>query len=187
MISTFLIGMVSAAPPTKIYVDPSKTSGLTVGETFTVQVKLTRVTDLIGFKFSLGYDTSVLDVVDVTFTPPSVWGSNYLTARNGVNRADGVYSVAVAKLRRAPSFDGSTSLATITFKVIGTGTSALDLHDTILLNSRRVDSLFQHIPHSVNDGSYELSKGQKKGRLGMLDALIEFFRNFFGKFLLVMR
>jgi len=180
MISTFSIGIVSAVP-TRLYVDPPS-STFSIGETFTVQVKLARVTDLILFEFNLGYDTSILDVVDVSLTPPSAWGSNYLIARNGVNRATGVYSATVAKTRPASSFDGSTSLATITFEVIGEGTSALDLHDTGLLNP-----LFQDISHDVSDGYHRFSMGQKKGRLNIFDALTEFFRNFFGKFLLVMR
>lgn len=178
IISTFLISIVSAPPPTKLSVDPSKTSGLKVGDTFTVQVKVSKVTDLVLFDLKLGYDTSVLEIVSSTVTPPSAWGSNYLTFRSGVDRATSSYWVIVAKTGNANPFAGSTSLATVTFEVIGSGASTLDLHDTWLVNSQ-----FQDISHDVNDGSFGTSKGRGRGRLDILDALVEFFSNFFGGFL----
>ena len=145
--------------PTEItlYAAPSPVEFWTpaYGKTFTVDVKIANVAKLYAFEFKLHWNTTLLDLVNVTITLPSVWGTNYFVGMNDTREDLGRYWFAVSALNPAPSFNGSTTIAKLTFKITydpiypNNVTSSLDLAGTELS-----DSEANPIPHEAYDGEY---------------------------------
>jgi parallel beta-helix repeat protein len=145
--------------PTEItlYAAPSPVEFWTpaYNKTFTVDVKIASVTKLYGFEFKLYWNTTLLDLINVTVTLSSVWGTNYFVGMNDTREDLGRYWLAVAALNPAPSFTGSATLVKLTFKVTydpiypNNVTSMLDVADTELS-----DSEANPIPHDTYDGEY---------------------------------
>lgn len=161
--------VVSSAPPTRVYVDPS-TSTANVGAPFSIDVKITDVIDLYGFDLKLGYDTSVLTAIDIVvgdfFYDSAVW----ITKINDTAGADPVekggdpdrgyaWIVVTVPLGTTEGVDGSGTLATVTFTVDARGESILNLYGaepsiqepyTVLL----IDSNAVEISRTVVDGYF---------------------------------
>lgn len=122
-----------------------------IGEKFTIKVYLAKVTDLYGFQFKLGYNTSILDIVQVDIK--SFLKEPTYTVADEMNETEGWYSLAVTSLAEPPGKSGSGTLATITFKVTGLGNCTLDLYDDILVNSKA-----EEISHRTIDGEFTTSE-----------------------------
>jgi len=144
-----------AAGTTTIFLEPDQ---LTVfkNDTFIVNVTLTDVVDLCGWQFDLYWNRTVLSCINTTINTPPEWGDFTLLFGPGLqanyNATHGCYSKAQARGDYLePSFNGSMSLATLTFKAIHSGTTALTLGDTILGNS-----LALPIEHTALDGSVKV-------------------------------
>jgi len=145
-------------PKVTLYVAPSLVEFWTpgYGKTYTVNVKISNVVKLYGFEFKLYWNTTLLDLVGVKITPPSVWGTNYFVAMNETREDLGTYWLAVAATKPSPSFSGSATLATLTFKITydpiypNNVTSGLDLAETELS-----DQEANPIPHDTYNGKYE--------------------------------
>jgi len=170
----------------RIYVDPPSVTGLNPEDNFTIDINVEDVTNLYGFDFKLGYDTSILDTTQIEI---GTWLSGGAECKffsqiipgdtcaiiKSVD-AGGYVWVVVTLLQPAAPVNNSGTLATITFQVTGTGVSALDLYETVLVNSDAIG-----ISHNVSDGYFSSTV-----ELGLVDAFVQFFRNFFGRFLSVM-
>jgi parallel beta-helix repeat protein len=136
----------------KLRVDSVTIESPVYGKNFTTDVKLANVTDLYGFEFKLYWNTTLLDLVEANVTPP--W-TNYANGTDQINETIGRYYVGLSALAQSPSFNGSTTLVTLTFKitcvpVYPENVSCLfDLNETIL-----ADPDGNPIPHVVYDGEY---------------------------------
>ena len=125
------------------------------GKSFNIEVEIANIIGLYGFEFMLYWNTSLLDLVGVNMTLPSVWGTNYFVGVNDTREDLGRYWLAAAALSPAPSFNGSTTLVRLTFKITydpiypNDVTSSLDLADTELS-----DREANPIPHEAYDGEY---------------------------------
>jgi hypothetical protein len=142
----------------QLYVSPTMVEYWTVsyGTIFTTYVKILNVFELYAFEFKLYWNTSLLDLVGINIISPSVWGTNYFVGVNDTREDLGRYWLVVAALNPAPSFNGSTTLARLTFKITydpiypNNVTSSLDLADTELS-----DQEANPILHSAYDGKYQ--------------------------------
>jgi len=134
---------LSVEPP--FVVDPT----LVAGATFTVNIVVTDVTNMYGFDFKLGYDTSVLTATAVSFTG-NIFEPGYFTWKNEIDDGLGRVWLSVTQELGAPGgVSGSGLLATITFTVDALGDSYLDLYDTELR-----DPAAELIPHVPYDGYF---------------------------------
>jgi len=133
-----------------IYVDPQTTVGA-VAQNFTVNINISNVTDLYGWEFKLGWNTTVLDVVEVYEGPFLKNVSNTFFIYK-VNSTAGYILVDCTFLGIVPGVSGNGTLANVKFYVKSIGDSVLDLYDTILINSNE-----QAILHSTIDGYYYTS------------------------------
>jgi len=126
---------VRADGTTMVYLDPP-TILVTLGKTFSINIDIDDVIDLAGFDFKLFWNTTTLDCVSVTLTPP--W-EPYILVKNEIlenyNATHGRYWGAAALEAPAPAFSGNTTLATLTFKATAIGESVLDLNHVALANS----------------------------------------------------
>ncbi|RLI40511.1 hypothetical protein DRO69_12795, partial [Candidatus Bathyarchaeota archaeon] len=132
---------------TTIEVDPS-TSTAEIGETFSIDIKITDVIDLYGWEFKLKWNKTILDplnVIEGTFLKNN--GDTYFI--NKINKTLGYMLVDCTLLGNIPGVSGTGILATVEFSVNGHGECSLDLYDTKL-----VSSLEEAIVHMTNDGSF---------------------------------
>lgn len=147
------------ASQTKLYVDPPSIidQGLTPPQTFWIDVKIFNVTDLYGYDFQLFYDTTILDGINLTIPPehflepinPSKLFIAKQVIEDDYNSTHGRVWVAMTLISPEPPNNGNGILATITFRVTGIGSCALDLYDTKLS-----DPDGDKINHSAEDGYF---------------------------------
>jgi hypothetical protein len=119
-------------PPADVFVNPPSivNSSAIPGENFSVSVNLRNVQNLYGFEFWLDYNATMLGVAQVTanpaFPPPTVV------------QGTGQVKVSASLVSPTPPINGNLSLATIKFNVLAEGSTALDLHDVMLLDNNGV-------------------------------------------------
>ena len=135
-------------PPATIYVDPSEITdpSLVPCTNFDVNISIADATDVYGFSFKLGFDPSVLNVVDAVlgdFFPPSV------TPTVTIDNVAGYVEFSAELSPPEPPVSGEGVLAAITFHVEDFGVSDLDLYDTEL-----TDELGSSLPHEAYDGFF---------------------------------
>jgi hypothetical protein len=110
---------------TTVKVDPPLTEYYTkaTGQEFTVAVKIVNVTNLYGFDIKLSWNTTFLDYVTRSVRVPrntyldGVLWSPTLFLADDVNATAGTYGIAYSSIAPAPSFNGSGTVFTMTFKV----------------------------------------------------------------------
>lgn len=134
---------------TILYIDPSENVVL-VSQNFTVNILISNVADLYGFEFKLRYNTTILDILNITEGNFLKKGGTTFFYKER-NTAEGYIYVISTLLGPIPGVDGSGMLATITFKAIGNGVSIIDLYDTKLRDNQP-----RPISHITIDGSVEV-------------------------------
>jgi len=133
--------------PTIIRVEPENVGPLAVGDTFTVNVTAENCVNVFAVQVDLRYDPTVLNatkIVEGPFLPsfsntiPLInWASNFtntMPRSAGVYFADTLEDYSNGTHARA---DGSGVLLTITFKVVGGGSTELQLfpYDPTIANN----------------------------------------------------
>jgi hypothetical protein len=128
-------------------------------ETFTVNVKVTDVTDLYGWEFKLYWNSTVLNCTSVEISVPGIWTD--MTEQlgtgleNSFNATHGRYWRALAPKCSAPSFNGTMSIVTFTFRAKEAGTTGLLLRDDELCSSSGT-----LIAHTRSHGSVDVYVGR---------------------------
>jgi len=134
-----------------IIVDPSTTLVLK-GAVFTINVKIINVSNLCGWQFELYWSNSVLNCTTAAIQTPPEWQNNYYnfshSLNNNFNATHGRLLDAVARLKPAPPFNGSTTVATVNFGALQAGMTSLTLD-----NDELGDWLAEPIAHTVSHGS----------------------------------
>ena len=139
-----------------VYVDPPLVVGLSVGDTFQVNVTVADVADLYAWSFQFCYKSEILNASSWTLAPafslraPDVvnlvviWTDNY-------NGTHGFIQIDCSLIGAVPTFSGATPLATVYFKLKYYGSTVLHLQNTMLLD----DSvpIPHEIPHATADGT----------------------------------
>jgi len=119
-----------------MYIDPSERN-LSVGELFTVDVKIGSVTDLSAFEFRILFDEAVLRAVGVA--KGALWSDlNYLWHPGRIDNLSGSigFTAGAASSGLGPAgvdvdTDGAT-VFTITFQAIASGSSMIWLVDVLV-------------------------------------------------------
>jgi hypothetical protein len=114
------------------YVSPS-TVYTNAGQTFSVDVRAD-VNYLSAFDFKLFWNTALLDCISAVPHPPWPYllGANEML--DNYNATHGRYWCGFARMYPGSPFSGSTSLATLTFRVQALGECRLDLTDVALVD-----------------------------------------------------
>jgi len=135
-------------PPANIYVDPPKIiePALTPCKNFTVNVNIANATDVYSFEFKLGFDPTILEVLDAelgSFFPPTI------VPLKEINNMAGYIRFSASLVPPEPPRNGSGTLAIIEFHVKGMGACDLHLYETVLS-----DQTGQPLPHGTIDGFF---------------------------------
>jgi len=140
---------------TYLSVTPPAYVSKALGEVFTIDIDISNVQNLRAFEFKLGYNTTLLEAVQVAqgpfFPPPP----KSLIEKLEINETGGIVWVRISLPGSEPPIDGSGTLATITFRVAFSPTPpqkaccVLDLYNTLLY-----DHSMRAIPHDYAGGLY---------------------------------
>jgi hypothetical protein len=151
----FPLVRVGNAQTTTVYVDPAQVTGLQIGDSFSIDVTVTEVTDLAGWEFQLFYNPQVLNATGATEGPflKNVQSTFFLIPGmdDNYNSTHGRVYVACTTLP-VVGVSGSGVLASVSFKIVGAGQSvlALPLETTKLLDN--TPGRPQPIPHTTTGG-----------------------------------
>lgn len=144
----------------KLYVDSVTMESPSYGKNFTTGVSLTNVTDLYGFEFQLYWNTTLLDLVDVDILSP--W-ADYAVGTDQINETIGRYWVGISALGPSPSFNGSLTLANLTFKITYVPVYPENVSCLFDLNATTLgDPDGNPIPHIVDYGEYKCYAAKTK-------------------------
>jgi len=134
------------------------------GDSFTIDVNVTDVTDLGAWEFKLDYDPTILDAVEVIYEGRITKNNIYWMPvdAEGVFHPDGPPTIddtigrvwVGALFPIGEEFTGSGILLTINFTAIAPGNCTLHLYDTVL-----GDSMAAPISHRTLDGSVTVDPG----------------------------
>ncbi|MCW4051674.1 MAG: hypothetical protein NWE78_00515 [Candidatus Bathyarchaeota archaeon] len=142
---------------TKVHVKPAliKDTALIPSNNFTVELRISNVTDLYGFDIVLRWNASLLNYtshslkIPVEDYPGGVLYKPIFLVGNQVNITAGSYWVAASSLSPAASFNGSGVVFEITFTIIEYGEGTLDIWKSAISNSNG-----ESIEHSVENGYF---------------------------------
>ena len=124
-----LASATSAAAAAIISIVPSST-GVSVGDTFTLEVRIDVPDNTAGYSFSVAFDPTILSVVSVedeigTFYEGANQGEFFQKSTDIDNVAGTVKEVSAILFQPNPGVSGSGILAFITFNALGAGVSAV--------------------------------------------------------------
>lgn len=142
-------GLFNAVEPVSMYIDPP-VSQTGINEFFSIDVKVAQITDLYSWEFKIYYLNTILSATDILEGPilKSVGYTLWMDNSNpDYNATHGLIHVGASLTGEIPGVTGSGVIATITFGALVSGSSLLDLEDTIAL-----DSSLAHIQHNVFGG-----------------------------------
>ena len=132
-----------------LFVDPPSIVDPTIQPPayFNISIKVANVTNLYGYEFKLGYNTTMLNCLGAIIMPHND-ETNFLMELD-IDDATGLIWVNVTYYPPAEPFNTTepVTLAIIFFQVTDSWESILDLHDTRLADYSNTD-----IPHRVSDG-----------------------------------
>lgn len=124
LLLVFFIGAASvSAQETIVYIDPPSRLIQQVGETFSINISISDVTNLFGYDFILWYNTSLLDCLSVEwpanhFLTPTLEPTNIFkvkTIEDNFNETTGAVRVVTTLTDGEPPKNGSGVLVKITF------------------------------------------------------------------------
>lgn len=144
------IPRVHAQEP-EVFVDPSDNVA-NPGESFTLNVNVSDVSDLYSYEVKVGFDKNVLEAITVEEGPFLIEGTTSPMGTVFQSIIDPEYAYGTCVIIMSPprvGVDGSGRLFNITFNVKAAGESSLHLYDTQLL-----DSAGAPITHTTSDGSF---------------------------------
>jgi hypothetical protein len=147
LVLTAMSKLTVNADSTTIHVAHAAISDAIVGQSYTVDINVTDVTDLYGWEFQLSYDPAILSVTSANIVPG---GLNTPTYTYQQQTTSGLIWWAVSTT--LPNTTGITyaehAIFEIVFQTIGTGTCNLHLSGTILS-----DPAGDAISHTDSDGT----------------------------------
>lgn len=131
-----LINKETGSDSTLVYVDPQNVSA-SLGETFTVSVKILNVVNLYAVDIRFAWDPTMIKYVSHTVTVPvedypngTLHSPTHMIKNEMMS--EGTYWFVYSSLPPAPSFNGSGAMFTITLKALKAGTSDLYFSSTKL-------------------------------------------------------
>jgi hypothetical protein len=131
---------------TTLYVDPQRTER-EVGQDFFINISISNVTDLYGWQLQLSWNKTILDVVSET--EGTFLRSRGTTFFYPIINATGYVKLDCNLVGNVSGVSGNGVLATIQFRVIGSGKCDLYLYETILVSSSE-----KSIVHTVKSGKF---------------------------------
>ena len=142
----------SPSPTPLIYLDPGASS-LGIGDETDIEVKVSDVTNLYGVEFHIGYNPTVIQILDEA---PAIPGTQIAfgaflspdsVLQNSVDETLGVIHFAISQAPPTPAKSGGGVVARFRVRALAQGATPLAIHNTAL-----TDADTQGIPHGAIGG-----------------------------------
>jgi hypothetical protein len=169
VVLAFMICVISLTMPvyaqtTTVAILPSSVTISAPGETVTVDLNITDVTNLYGYEIKIWYLNSIVNATAVTrpsghFLEPTIDPNNFYSPKweikNDYNTTHGRIWIAYTLLAPESARSGSGILAKITFKGLSEGSTPVILNNYPGAQGpvKLSDNQAQPIPHVAQDGS----------------------------------
>lgn len=151
-----------SARATRIYIEPPSGTA-TVGATYTINVKVEDVINLVAFDIQFRWGATVLKYlshtvkVPVETYPEGVLHAGFITLKNEVNETQVPNALPgtmgwFGYVSYGPAFNGSGTILTMDFEVLGVGEC-----DIYFLRTQLADNEADPIPHQVEEGYFYMS------------------------------
>jgi hypothetical protein len=142
---------------TTLSVQPTNSFGINLGDTFSVNITVSNVTDLDGWQFNLYYQSTILNATNYSEGPFLKTGGSttFFSTVNFTDHYNATYGVVTLndlRMSIPTGVNGSGTVATINFTVIGSGSSVLHLDPSGFVPTKLVDSNNALIPFTMIDG-----------------------------------
>jgi hypothetical protein len=146
------VGIGNGSPTTTLSVQPAGTAGITPGQLFSINITVSNVSDLYAWQFYLYYQSSVLNGTSIDQGPFLTVPSYFIITdfTDNYNATHGYMYVSCTRVGNVSGVNGDGTLATVTFKAVGAGSSILHLDNTRLTDSTH--PFGNLIPHTLVDG-----------------------------------
>ncbi len=134
---SLFLGLLTASTPllADILVQPA-TNSVTAGQTFTLSVDISAVTDLYGYQFDVGFDPTVLEALSVSEGSFLPTGGATFFIPGTIDNVGGTISANADILEGAVSgVSGSGDLLDVSFLALAAGSSSVDVFNVLALNS----------------------------------------------------
>jgi hypothetical protein len=132
-------------------------AGLSIGETFAVNVTVANVRDLYAWSFQMCYKSEILNAshwsLGSFFNSSNAMNITVIWTDN-FNATHGLMQIDFTFLGKVPTFNGTATLATVYFRVKSYGVTSLHLQNTLLLDDS--EPFPQEMPHTTVDGKVRL-------------------------------
>jgi hypothetical protein len=162
-VGLFIVFLASTLPlhqamgqTTTLSVEPTNSFGINLGDTFSVNITVSNVIDLDGWQFNLFYQSAILNATGYSEGPFLKTGGA-TTIFSAVNFTDhynatyGVVGLYDLRFSIPTGVDGNGTIATITFKAVGSGPSVLNFGDGFV-PMKLIDHNNNLIPFTPIDG-----------------------------------
>jgi len=163
-VALFIVFLSSTLPlhqamgqATTLSVQPTNSFGINLGDTFSINITVSNVIDLDGWQFNLYYESAVLNATSYSEGPFLQTGgaTTFFSVINFTDHYDATFGVVGLNCLRfsiPTGVDGTGTLATITFKAVGSGPSVLRFGDAFL-PMKLFNSTNHLIPFTPIDGA----------------------------------
>lgn len=157
LFTAFPNNLVRATPKTVVKVEPHA-SYTHVGETFNINITVVNVRNLYGVDITLQWNASILKLVEADVRLGRSDGVLYgqIFSPYGENKSicgEGVCRIACVSVAPAPSFNGSGTVARLTFNVTNVGRCKLSLASKLASNLK-IHGSAAPIEHTTVDGFF---------------------------------
>jgi len=132
---------------TVVYVDQGPKTVKSVGETFTVQVRIDNGSNVFAIPFDINYDPNILEVTGLREGAYLKKGGGQTTFLNSIDKARGKITVGLTRLGRIGGVSGSGSIMSVEFKALRRGTGSLSF-----TNGRPMDAGLNALPVEFASG-----------------------------------
>jgi hypothetical protein len=155
--SLFSKDTVDGSPGPVAKVEPQTVSA-DLYQTFNVSIVVADIQGLYGFEITLNWDPTILKIVKadhrigVEDYPGGILHKPVIIPRDNVSQDHGLYLVAAACVNPAGSFNGTGTVAVLTFNVTNVGTCTLFLDVELASDARQGQA--QPIDHQTVNGYF---------------------------------
>jgi hypothetical protein len=174
-LSAVSAGVGTADPSTTVYIYPSMTTA-TVGQTITVSIAASTVSNLVGWQAGITFNPNVLTCLGVQEGPFLSQEGLTLWIPGAIDNATGTVGLSGCALcGNSTTANGTGTLATVTFICNSVGSSTCTLEDVMLVNST-----IQEIPTTISGGQVTVTVPPSVGGTAVSVNELAFFAPYVG-------
>jgi hypothetical protein len=153
-------GVADTSSGTVVRIEP-QSGFVPVGETFSINITIANVQNLYGIEVTLVWNSSILQVISTNASlgveahPGGALHEPVVNYQDQVFQDLGKYTLAGSSTSPAPSFNGTGTIATVTFNVVESGSCTLGLETVLASNIIPPGGIsVEPIPHETINGVF---------------------------------